>query len=358
MLDAMREFVLVEDADVRTPGGSFPHLADSRFSLVSGGPSRRLRRTWVDTFDWRLFRAGLSLELSAGRSGSELVLTGRDGEVVAVEPVSEPIRWPSLIDALPVGPLGERLAPVVGVRALLPVARATSVLTQRRALNTDEKTIAVLTIDQMTLTQPRRAPAQPRVAISPLRGYQAQAARLAEVLELAPGVAPAVHSVFESALEAAGRRPGDYTGKLDVQLTGDMPAALAVATVLTRLLDTMHANVPGTTRDIDTEFLHDLRIAVRRTRSVLKMAGSVLPGNMATRYRPEFKWLGDLTTPTRDLDVYLLGYAQMAAGLVAGTEPELRPFHEYLQAQRAAAQRAQGPAGLPRRIPGHRGPAG
>ena len=148
-----------------------------------------------------------------------------------------------------------------------------------------------------------------------------------------------MHSAFESALQAAGRRPGDYTSKIDVQLTGDMPAALAVATVLTRLLETMQANVPGTIRDIDTEFLHDLRIAVRRTRSVLKMAGSVLPASMVARYRPEFKWLGDLTTPTRDLDVYLLGYARMAAGLVAGTEPELRPFHEYLKTQRVSSQR-------------------
>ena len=339
MLNPVREFVLVHADDARTPDGSFPQLADPRFSLASSGPPRRLRRTWLDTFDWRLFRAGLSLEFCAGRGTSELVLTGRDGELVAVEPVTERLGWPCLIDELPVGPLSERLAPAVGVRALLPVARATSVLSQRRALNADEKTIAVVTIDQMTLTQPRRAPTPPTVAISPLRGYQAQAAKLADLLALSPGVAPAVHSAFESALQAAGRNPGDYTSKIDVHLTDDMPAALAVTTVLTRLLDTMRANVPGTIRDIDTEFLHDLRIAVRRTRSVLKMAGSVLPGSMAARYRPEFKWLGDLTTPTRDLDVYLLGYGQMAAGLIAGTEPELRPFHEYLKTQRVAAQR-------------------
>jgi CHAD domain-containing protein len=191
----------------------------------------------------------------------------------------------------------------------------------------------------MELTQPRRAPTPLRIAVSPLRGYQAQASRLADALAEAPGIALASHSTFESALRAAGRRPGDYTSKIDVQLTADMPAALAVCMVLTGLFDTALANVPGTIRDIDTEFLHDLRIAIRRTRSVLKMAGAVLPGRMADRYRPEFKWLGDLTTPTRDLDVYLLGYPQMARKLVAGTEPELRPFHDYLARQRAAAQR-------------------
>src|SRR5258706_10062271 len=118
-----------------------------------------------------------------------------------------------------------------------------------------------------------------------------------------------------------------------------MPAALAVCTVLARLFDTALANVPGAIRDIDPEFLQGLRVAVRRSRSVLKLAGSVRPAGLVGQYRPEFKWLGDLTTPTRDLDVYLLGYSAMAAKLIAGTEPELWPFHEYLMRQRAASQR-------------------
>jgi len=335
------EFVLrpvIHGSGASGPGGGFPQIDDPRFSVVADGQSRRLRRTWLDTFDWRLFRAGLTLESAAGRGAPELALTARDGEPVAVQAAGR-ARWPALVGELPRGPLREHLAGIVGVRALLPVVRATSVQTRWRALNADDKTIAILAIDKLALTAPRPVPAPPRVTVSPLRGYQGQASRFADALALAPGVVPADHSAFESALRAAGRRPGDYTTKIDVQLTADMPAALAVCTVLTRLFDTAQANVPGAIRDIDTEFLHDLRIAVRRTRSVLKLAGSVLPAALVGRYRPEFKWLGDLTTPTRDLDVYLLGYPQMARKLVAGTEPELHPFHEYLGRQRAAAQR-------------------
>ena len=118
-----------------------------------------------------------------------------------------------------------------------------------------------------------------------------------------------------------------------------MPASAAMATVLTALLDTLEANVNGTIRDLDTEFLHDLRIAVRRTRSALKLAGDALPDGVAGQFRPEFKWLGDLTTPTRDLDVYLLGFSDMAAGLIAATADELEPFHDHLRRNRDAAQR-------------------
>jgi CHAD domain-containing protein len=112
-----------------------------------------------------------------------------------------------------------------------------------------------------------------------------------------------------------------------------------MAAVLTGLLDTLEANVPGTTRDIDTEFLHDLRVAVRRTRTALKLTGQVLPAGARGPFRAEFKWLGDLTTPTRDLDVYLLGLPQMAAGLVGADPGDLEPFGEQLARQRARAQR-------------------
>jgi CHAD domain-containing protein len=347
LLNALRQFVLVDEAGASSDG--FPRIDDPKFRVAAGRTTRTLKRTWLDTFDWRLFRAGLTLELTTGRGSSEFVLTGRDDELVAVEP-AEPdgaagaaargrIRLPCLIDALPLGPLRERLAPVVGIRALLPVTRATSALTERRAVNADDKTVAVLTVDRMAVTQPRTASTPARIAISPLRGYQAQTAKLAELLAAAPGVRLADHSSFESALAAAGRKAGDYSSKIDVQLTGAMPAALSLALVLGRLFDGVAANVPGTVRDIDTEFLHDLRVAVRRTRSVLKMAGPALPAGLISRYQPEFKWLGDLTTPTRDLDVYLLGYSSMAAQLLAATELELRPFHDYLQRQRALAQR-------------------
>ncbi|MGN6793670.1 MAG: CHAD domain-containing protein [Streptosporangiaceae bacterium] len=343
MLNAVREvvdFVLSQPDDVRAKGDGLPQISDSRFKVAATSQSRTLRRIWLDTFDWRLFRAGLSLEYTAARGTCELVLSARDGELISEQPMqgSRP-RWPARIEQLPVGPLRAQLSKVIGVRALLPVARATSVQSRRRALNADDKTIAIVTTERTTLTQPAKATTPTRLTISPLRGYQAQAGKLADALARVPGVGRADQTPFEAALRAAGRRPGDYTSKIDIRMSADMPAALAVCTVLTGLFGTAQANVPGTIRDIDTEFLHDLRIAVRRTRSVLKLAGSVLPGGLANRYAPEFKWLGDLTTPTRDLDVYLIGYPAMATRLVAATEPELRPFHDYLAKQRATAHR-------------------
>jgi CHAD domain-containing protein len=118
-----------------------------------------------------------------------------------------------------------------------------------------------------------------------------------------------------------------------------MPAARALSQILTALLDAMEANLPGTLRDVDTERLYDLRVAVRWTRSALKLCGDALPGGLAGQYGPEFRWLGDLTTPTRDLDVFLLGYPAMADALVAAAPDELIPFRDHLVRSRAAAYR-------------------
>ena len=82
--------------------------------------------------------------------------------------------------------------------------------------------------------------------------------------------------------------------------------------------------MPGTLRDIDTEFLHDLRVAVRRTRSALKLAGTCCPPAWRPAFAGEFKWLGDLTTPTRDLDVYLLGYRTWRTGCCRPRRPSWR----------------------------------
>ena len=51
-----------------------------RYSVVPARRTRTRRRTWLDTFDWRLYRAGLTLESVTGRGPAELGLSGLAGE--------------------------------------------------------------------------------------------------------------------------------------------------------------------------------------------------------------------------------------------------------------------------------------
>jgi CHAD domain-containing protein len=312
-----------------------------RFSVAAGDPPRRVHRTWLDTFDWRLHTAGLTLEHHTGRGGGRLVLTDAHGERLTVP--APGLRWPARASALPPGPLASRVAAAAGVRALLPVARGISTLATAQARRAGAETVAWLTLDWTSLTQPATALLPGRISVTAVAGHQREAQRIARRLAAA-GLAPASQPQLEAALATAGQRPGHLSGLLDVALEPGMPGQAAMATVLLRLLDTLEANVAGTLAALDPEFLHDLRVAVRRTRTGLKLAQEVLASGLSGDFAAEFTWLGDVTTPARDLDVYLLGYPDLASSLAAAAPAELAPFCECLARRRAAQQRRLGRA--------------
>jgi len=322
-----------EAGSARVPSVVLEVLGQS-FGVAAERGARSRRQTWLDTFDWRLYRAGLELEYEHAARGGRLLLT-KDKVPQAEQPVDN---WrrdrPHLADDLPAGPVRDQVARLASPRALLPVATAAGPVSVTRLLNADGKTVARLVVDHPAVTRGGQTVSLPvRLAISEVRGYPGQARKAARLLAGVPGVDAAHSSAFLAAVAALGLHPGAYSSSVHAEITAQMPAPVAVATVLLGLVDTLEQNVDGVLRDIDTEFLHDLRVAVRRTRSGIKLLGDVLPGSRP--YAPEFKWLGDLTTPTRDMDVYLLGFGTLTARLVAASPADLEPFRAFLVRRRA-----------------------
>ena len=306
-----------------------------------GRPAAARRRNWLDTFDWRLHRAGLTLEYAGGPRGGELLLSGDAVGTVIAQPVNG---WqatrPHLTGELPSGPVTSRIADLVIPRALLPVVTVTSTTTTHRLLNEDGKTVARLLIERASVPGPQPTALAPRLAIAEVRGYPGAARTATRLVGEAEGVEPAATPTETEALRATGRRPGDYTNKVDAVITAAQPASRSAATILLLLLDTIEANTGGVLADTDTEFLHDLRVSVRRTRSALKLFGDALSGRggltegESAFFAAEFKWVGDLTTPTRDLDVHLLDFDDTAHSLAAAKPDDLEPFRAYLEQRR------------------------
>ena len=92
----------------------------------------------------------------------------------------------------------------------------------------------------------------------------------------------------------------------------------------------MEANRQGTIDDVDSEFLHDLRVAVRRSRSVLSHGKRVLPAHGRDHFRAEFRWLGEVTGPVRDLDVYLIEWPDYVATLDSDSAAALEPVADHI----------------------------
>jgi len=306
-------------------------ILSKRYAFLSETPQARSWRLY-DTFDWRLFRQSLTLQ----GSDEKLVLrTFGDGEMRNSLPASSA---PGFARDLPDSTFRDQLYAIVKERALLELATAHTWSCAYRILNKEEKTVARLTYIQVRKTASNKtAPFASFLILRPLRGYAGSAQRLAAYLQKKLMVATGNEGVALSVLRAAGHTPGAYSGKLTVHLAPDMPAAAATRLIFRQLLATMRTNEAGFKADIDSEFLHDYRIAVRKTRSALSQLPKVFPSKKTAHFKREFKALGKLTNNLRDLDVYLLTEADYRARLPEAMQNDIVPLFDYLRLHRADA---------------------
>ena len=191
--------------------------------------------------------------------------------------------------------------------------------------NKDAKTVVRVELDE-----PVSAGAGPaRLTVLTLRGYDEHGRRAERIL---------------TGLGLRAVEPGEDRETVAAPPKAKVDRAVPASVLLTRALRdfsaTMRANLPGLLDDVDTEFLHDFRVAVRQTRSTLKLGRAALPEVMRTRWESEFKWLGDLTTPVRDLDVYELDLPTMEGWLMAADAADLEPFSRFLRRRRTSERRA------------------
>jgi CHAD domain-containing protein len=126
--------------------------------------------------------------------------------------------------------------------------------------------------------------------------------------------------------------------KVEVALRYEQRADAAAAAVLRALLDVTGENIEGSIAGRDIEFLHQLRIAVRRARTVQRQFKGVFPGLELPGYRAEFRWVQRATGTARDLDVALEGFDKLAGMLAADRLVEdLEPVRAVLADDRRAA---------------------
>jgi CHAD domain-containing protein len=305
-------------------------------------PPRVLRRTLLDTFDWRVWQAGALLEAIADEGGLRLRWRWLERDAPALEQ-DAPAEGIGFARDLPPGPVRDEAAAAAGIRRLLPVLELNTEVRTLCLRNDDDKTVVRLRHQAARVRGASGAPEvalAPRLTLLPLKGYEDELAEVRALLEDGLGLAPAEAPLMVEALERSGRRPGDYSSKLDYRLDPGERADAAARRILLGLLDTLEANVPGTRANLDPEFLHDLRVATRRTRSALGQIKGVFPPAVVEDFKARFAWLQQVTGPLRDLDVYLLGFEGYRAALPAPLRPHLDPLRAYLRAHYDEAQAA------------------
>ncbi|MDD5319706.1 MAG: CHAD domain-containing protein [Methylococcales bacterium] len=287
-------------------------------------------KTYYDSFDWRLYTKGITCEFNRSKAASTLLLKSLENDLIIAS--TEIKEVPAFSQQFQAEEIRNILAPVLEMRALLPVCTLDYETYHLNIINNDEKTVVRLTLEEHELFNNR-------VTLQPIRGYDKAAEHIIEILTAKLGLMPTNKPLLLTALKLQGRKPNDYSSKLAINLDPDMRADIAAKYIYSHLLKAIKDNEQGTIADTDSEFLHDFRVAVRRTRAGLSQLKGVLPDNITAHYTEFFSWLGQSTGSTRDLDVYLLNFTEYKNTLPASIRADLDPLHDFLAAKQQKAQK-------------------
>ncbi|MDH4113393.1 MAG: CHAD domain-containing protein [Actinomycetota bacterium] len=295
------------------------------------GSSQAVTTTLLDTFDGRLYRAGLRFTVNES-DRVELELTG-----AMTAPAHLTVAGvPRLPGDLPPGPLRSRIAALTDVRALLPKVRVHTSRTSGVWRDASGKVVAIAVLhDGVHLVdRPEVDCPEATIEIREVPGYTKPARRAIEALRRV-GVAECETDTVTQCAAAAGVDLAGFAAAATVPLDPEMSAIDGFRLVLANIATAITANWQGTIDQTDPEFLHDLRIAVRRTRTILAAAKSVLPAAVLEPARDGFAWLADLTGTPRDLDVYLLEWSRYTDPLGSDVAPSLEPVRDLIERRRA-----------------------
>jgi CHAD domain-containing protein len=320
-------------SDTLGPSAALDALAAAGFVVE---PSAEQRRVVLDTFDGRLDAAGLRLvRIEVAAESPVLILSGRDTPPAHLVTDAVP-GWPAELSP---GPFRSRLAAVTEERVLLPVLTYRSTLRRARRLDARGKATAVVEVHDGVVAGEPPIDAGWFAEVAPAPGHDRPWRDTVDRLRAARlDVVDGDGSVLVATRAGVGL--AGFSSSPSVPLDPSEPALDAYRRVLANLAATVTANLPGTIEDLDPEFLHELRVAVRRTRSILAQAKGVLPDAVRERHREEFAWLGEITTEPRDLDVYLLGWSDYVAPLPAADAERLEPVRAELAHRRTVAHDA------------------
>ena len=297
-------------------------------SMRAGQP---VRVRYLDTFDRRLHRAGLVLEHTALPGAGTLRCRELGCATVLVEAPGAPV--PEFACDVAHARLRALLSPLIDARRLLVVAESRGRLTAARCRDREGK--VVLDVECFTA---RRGPA--RLTVFPLRGYGRFAERAARRIRDMKEVFPDRDEPMLRAPGGPGAAFGGTAAPGRVALDPEERSDTACRRLLAALHTVMELNAPAVEADLDPECLHDLRVAVRKARSLLGEMKHVFPPGVTRRLRSDLGWLGKLTGPVRDLDVHLLALRASARGGGGAAGDAFAALRVYLQEAREREFRA------------------
>ncbi len=242
----------------------------------------------LDTFDEELRRSGFILL----QTEKQLQLINcKTGKLIHQNGKAK-LRCLPEIEA---GPVKDSLQHLSKLRAFLPVTSLYYSGGVRKMLDDEHKTVARL----HCFTFKRKKRTATMVVDQALRGYDDEHRTLTKAMA---ALSPQDTTIFK-ALKIKSNR---YSGKPEIHLQKQDPIITTTNTIVATFIKVARQNELGIIADLDTEFLHDYRVSLRKIRSVISLFKGVYDTETTRYLKNEFSSLMQVTGRMRDLDVYLL----------------------------------------------------
>jgi triphosphatase len=305
------------------------HPSAAGLAVVPGRASE-LADVYYDTQDWRFFRAGYALRVRRDGESAEATMKARvpaEGGLRRRREISEPLEGVETLKGIP-GPVGERARRLAGTADLRPLFE---VRTRRRTFTLRTETPFSGEIVEDTSGNIRRQNSEQDAIVAEIAldvseifangGASTHLSRIevevgsdaaihdgvgdfVQVLREALKLRPTRRSKFRTGLSVAGLSPEVAPDLGPTKIDATMSCGEVAFAILRRHFAAMMAHEPGVRLGEDPEELHDMRVATRRLRAVLKLYSGVLP-KRAERYERDLRWVAGAMGEVRDLDVHL-----------------------------------------------------
>ena len=286
-------------------------------------PTRTYTETFFDTAGGRLDRAGFALRrrVENGKGVWHLTVRSDGASALEVEAPGGP--------AAPPAELQELLSAASAGFALSPVAKLRTRAYGRR-LKQGSHTLAKVQVSSVAVLDGSRvSEAFHELTLEPLAAGRKELRGI------------------EKTLRKAGAEPCDGRRRFPgAPASGDQDESPAANPSLERLRSFFReqyarilAHDPGVRIGDDPEELHQLRVAARRSRSILRTARPLLEQEWADRLREELSWLGGELGPARDTDVMLEHLRSEVATLDPADRRAVKPLLDRLVEEREDARK-------------------
>ena len=312
------------------PGDLGPDCLRQEWQIVSHPQKARVLQFW-DSFEWGIWFGGHTLY----SCGDDYHLCSREdgwlGSQLFEEHACGIRRFWSDFESLP---MRAGLRELLGLRALLPVVEGMFHLHRHDVSNEAGKIVCRLEWTSVTTGEQSNEEVLRSCLVMPLRGYEAEADRVVHYLT-SRGAQTSEESPVALLLRQVNNEPQKYTLRPSFGLKSDIPAREAVGRIVCSILGIALRNLPGILKELDTEFLHDYRICLRKIRSLLSLVKDVFPAAETRRMRTALGDMARQTNRLRDLDVYLLARDEYLGLLPPELHPQLECMFDDFSTERA-----------------------